>query len=175
MKLLSTLSTAFAALLAACAVLPPDAGEVPVALQAGDGHRVLATLSAHGVQIYECRAATAGAAPAWAFVAPEATLTDRLGRRVGDHGAGPSWTADDGSRIVGSVRARADAPRPSAIPWLLLSARSTGAPGRLSPVTLVQRLHTEGGLAPADGCDVQSLGRQARVPYRADYRLFEPA
>mgnify|MGYP006184517681 FL=1 len=51
----------------------------------------------------------------------------------------------------------------------------TGAAGVLSPVSFIQRLHTEGGVAPAGGCDAASIGRQTRVGYRADYRLFIPA
>ena len=33
-------------------------------------------------------------------------------------------------------------------------------------------LHTDGGVAPAQGCDATRLGQRAQVPYRADYRLF---
>jgi hypothetical protein len=128
------------------------------------------------VQVYECRAAGAGAPPGWVFVAPEAELFDVRDRRVGEHGAGPFWAAADGSRIVGTVVARADAPKAGAIPWLLLRTRSSGGGGRFSAVSHVQRIHTEGGAAPARGCDAAAhLGRQARVPYRADYRLFVPA
>lgn len=173
----STAATLVGALLAALAVgctgMPP-AASVPAALDPGPATRLLTTLSASGVQVYECRAA-AGAAPGWAFVAPEATLYDHARRRVGEHGAGPHWTLLDGSRIVGSLRARADAPSPGAIPWLLLETRSTGAPGRLAAVSRVQRVDTDGGLPPADGCDAQRLGAKAQVPYRADYRLFVPA
>jgi hypothetical protein len=81
----------------------------------------------------------------------------------------------DGSRVVGSLRARADAPASGAIPWLLLSTQSTGAPGVLSAVSFIQRVNTEGGMAPAEGCGAASIGRQTRVGYRADYRLFVPA
>ena len=63
------------------------------------------TLAARGVQIYECRAG------AWAFVAPEAELFDADGRSAGSHGAGPFWQARDGSRIVGAVKRRAEAPQ----------------------------------------------------------------
>ena len=70
-------------------------------------------LVARGVQIYQCRAAPAAASGPmqWVFVAPQADLFDADGRRVGRHFDGPRWQADDGSRIVGSVKARADAPR----------------------------------------------------------------
>lgn len=157
-------AAAAAALLAACAA-PVDA------LDPGAGHRPLATVAARGVQVYECRAGN-GASPAWAFVAPEADLLDAQGRVIGRHGAGPYWRAQDGSRVDGTVAARRDAPRPGDIPWLLLRTRSTGPAGLWSGVTAVQRLHTDGGVAPAQGCDATRLGQRAQVPYRADYRLF---
>lgn len=163
------------AALAGCALAPVTTAGIPAALDPGAQARLLMTVAAQGVQIYECRAGTAGAAPAWAFVAPEAQLADERGRPLGTHGAGPHWTALDGSRVLGTVRARADAPRPGAIPWLLLEARSSGAPGRFSAVSRIQRVGTEGGVAPADGCGPQTLGRVRQVPYRADYRLFTDA
>lgn len=163
------------ATLVACAGAPAPTTPVPAVLDPGRSVRLLTTVSATGVQIYECRMAGGGNAASWAFVAPEAQLFDQRGRSMGSHGAGPYWKGLDGSRIVGSVRARADAPTSGAIPWLLLTTQSDGAPGMLSTVTFVQRLNTEGGIAPADGCDAQSLGQQTRVGYRADYRLFVPA
>jgi Protein of unknown function (DUF3455) len=173
--LLAVLVGSCLATLAACTGVQTHSSNVPDGLDAGGSVRVLSTISATGVQIYECRSTSVGVAPAWAFVGPEAQLFDARGRSAGSHGAGPYWMALDGSRVVGSVRARADAPSSSAIPWLLLATQNVGGPGVLSAVTFIQRLNTEGGLAPAMGCDAQSIGRQARVGYRADYRLFVPA
>ena len=176
MKTRFTSGIALIALMAAAASgCGTPSSPLPAALDPGPAARLLTTLSATGVQIYECRAGNSGAAPAWTFVAPEAELFDEAGKRAGDHGAGPYWAAADGSRIVGSVRGRANAPRADAIPWLLLDTRSTGAAGRLAAVHRVQRVQTEGGLAPAASCDGQRVGTRARVPYRADYRLFVPA
>ncbi|CAN5135477.1 DUF3455 domain-containing protein [soil metagenome] len=153
-------------LLAACAA-------TPVALDPGAGLRPSATVQARGVQVYECRIGGTPAAGAWAFVAPEADLFDATGRRIGSHGAGPTWTAADGSRIVGQVVARHEVQ--GAIPWLLLRTRSAGGPGTWAEVVAIQRIHTEGGLAPtstAQACDTPRIGQRVRVPYRADYRLF---
>jgi hypothetical protein len=159
--------------LAACASAPMHV-PLPPALALAPGEAPLATLSARGVQLYECRAGTAGAA-AWAFVAPDAELFELDGRPAGQHGAGPHWLAPDGSRVEAKVAARADAPLPGAIPWLLLEARSTGAAGRFDRVTRIRRVHTSGGSAPAAGCDAAALGRQARVPYTADYLFHTTA
>jgi hypothetical protein len=159
--LLALLAAALAATVTGCAgtaALTPS-GEVP-----------LMTVSAHGVQIYECRAAQ-GAAPAWAFVAPEADLFDASGRRIGRHGAGPYWQHEDGSRFTGTVRSRMDSPRPGAIPWLLLTAQPDGPAGAFARVSSVQRLATIGGQPPADGCSAAVLGRRVHIAYRADYVL----
>ena len=119
---------------------------------------------AKGDQIYECREAK------WEFVAPEAELFDRAGKKIGRHYAGPHWESADGSRIVGAVKERADAPAAGAIPWLLLSARSVGPEGAFSKVTSIQRVATQGGVAPAGDC--AQAGAKARVPYTADYYFF---
>jgi hypothetical protein len=143
------------------------------AIAAPVGERMIDRIAANGVQVYECRAKAGDASGAeWAFVAPEAELRDAQGAGAGKHYAGPHWEALDGSRIVGTVRARAEAPHAGAIPWLLLSTKSVGGEGRFSKVTSVQRVNTLGGSAPVQGCDVSSIGAKQRVPYTADYVLF---
>jgi hypothetical protein len=131
------------------------------------GEAWVATLSARGAQVYECRTSAAGAA--WTFVAPDAELFDGDGRPAGRHGAGPFWQAPDGSRVEAKATARADAPAAGAIPWLLLEARSTGPAGRFDRVTHIRRVNTAGGTAPRAGCDAGTAGRQVRVLYTADY------
>lgn len=163
-------------LLSACTVptgpAPVPASPVPAALVPA-GERLVGRIAARGVQIYECRAVPSAASGAeWVFVAPEADLYDLQGLPAGRHYAGPRWEATDGSRIVGSVKARADAPQAGAIPWLLLGTRSDGGEGRWARVTSVQRLNTVGGTAPARPCDAAALGSTERVPYRADYLFF---
>ncbi len=78
----------------------------------------------------------------------------------------------DGSRIVGTVKARADAPAGGAIPWLLLTTKSSGPVGAFSDVTSIQRVNTVGGIAPTAPCTAQLIGTPARVSYTADYRFF---
>jgi hypothetical protein len=157
--------------LTACASLP--AVKVPGPLEPAADESLSMTVAAKGVQIYECRAGKGVAAEhEWAFVAPEAELFDARGNRIGRHGAGPYWQANDGSRIVGAVKARLDAPVSNAVPWLLLATKSNGPDGSFSKVTSVQRVNTAGGLAPADGCSQASVGASARVQYTADYHFF---
>ena len=155
---------------AACTSTPSV--DVPVPLKPSAGEAVVLTSPARGVQISECRARKDGAGFEWAFVAPEAELFDAKSYSIGHHGAGPTWQANDGSRIVGSVRARADAPVTGAVPWLLLSAKSTGPTGVLAAVTSIQRINTAGGVAPATPCTDGLQGTTVRVPYTADYVFY---
>ncbi|HJV94651.1 MAG TPA: DUF3455 domain-containing protein [Albitalea sp.] len=155
-------------MLAACA--SPPAVTWPAALAPADSEAWLMTAAARGVQIYECRAGASG--NAWAFVAPEAQLFDAASHPIGKHGAGPAWQALDGSWVEGKLVARADAPVADAIPWLLLSTRDAGPAGRFSRVTHIRRINTVGGVAPRSGCNADSLGATARVPYTADYLLY---
>jgi len=158
------------AALALAACTTPAPVNWPAGLEPAADEAWLATLAARGVQIYECRRNDSGGA--WVFVAPDADLFDAAGRRIGSHGAGPSWQARDGSRVVGTLKARADAPRADAIPWLLLSTRSTGADGDFSRVTNIRRVHTVGGSAPRSGCGADTVGATAGVAYTADYVLY---
>lgn len=147
--------------------------KVPDSLKPSADEVSLGSVAGRGVQIYECRVKKDNPQAAeWAFVAPEAELWDAQGKRVGKHYAGPHWENVDGSKVSGTVKARADAPVAGAIPQLLLTTRSQGPDGAYAKVTSIQRLNTVGGVAPADGCTMASLGKSARVAYEADYVLF---
>jgi hypothetical protein len=166
------------ALLAAChapALRPtPPSVIIPGNLRAPANESLVRTLWADGVQVYECRKAPDAAFPEWALVAPEAKLADAAGTFMGRHYAGPTWEASDGSKVVGVVKAKVDAPDPHAIPWLLLETHSTGKPGVFSKVTSIQRVATSGGVAPATGCGTATIGKQERVPYQAQYAQYAP-
>jgi hypothetical protein len=171
----ATFAVLLPALIAACSTgqsLAPLAG-VPAKLNPAASESLAMIVPAKGVQIYECRASKGQAGGyEWAFVAPEAELYDARGARIGRHYGGPHWEAADGSRVVGAVKERADAPVAGAIPWLLLGTKSVGPEGRFSTVTSIQRVNTAGGAAPASGCTQASAGKAARVPYTADYYFF---
>jgi Protein of unknown function (DUF3455) len=157
-----------------CASTEPRPVAVPDKLKPPANESLAMILAAKGVQIYECRAKKDQAGQfEWAFVAPEADLFDARGNKSGKHYAGPHWEAPDGSKIAGTVKERADAPAASAIPWLLLSAKSVGRPdGAFSKVTSIQRVNTVGGVAPQSGCSQAVVGTTARVDYAADYYFF---
>ena len=166
-------------LIAACASPQPPTSPVkvqvpvPDKLKPGANESLAMIVPAQGVQIYECRARTDQAGGYdWAFVAPEADLLDASGNRIGRHYAGPHWEATDGSKTLGTVKERADAPVGDAIPWLLLAAKSVGPDGSFSKVTSIQRLHTVGGVAPRTGCSETTAGTPLRIDYTADYYFF---
>ena len=164
-----------ALLVAGCAgtQAPMSAAKVPDQLKPGANESLALIVPAKGVQIYECRAKKDQVGEyEWAFVAPEADLFDARGIRIGRHYAGPHWESTDGSKILGTVKERIDAPVANAIPWLLLAARSVGPEGSFSKVTSIQRVNTVGGVAPKDGCSEAATATRARINYTADYYFF---
>ena len=162
-------------LVVACTTAPAPTAtvKVPEQLRPPANESLAMIVPAKGVQIYECRMKKdEPGAYEWAFVAPQADLLDRHGNQIGRHYAGPHWEAADGSKIVGTVKERTDAPSPDAIPWLLLTAQSVGPAGAFSKVTSIQRVNTMGGVAPRGGCSPAATGATERVPYAADYYFF---
>jgi hypothetical protein len=151
------------------ATLEPPAGEVGLSFQ----------LAAQGVQRYVCtRKEVPPETFEWVLKEPVAKLYDSTHQEVGSHGAGPSWTAKDGSKVVRKrLVATADSPAPGAIPWLLLEVEPTGS-GLLGQVRYVKRIDTAGGKAPsgtsapADACDAAHLGATRDVPYTATYVFY---
>jgi hypothetical protein len=125
-----------------------------------------------GIQIYSCGLSHDGYA--WTLVRPDATLTDSRGVARGHHGAGPSWTAADGSRIVGRLVTQTPAPRADAIPWLVLRVETQEGRGVLRGTTYVLRTDTVGGTPPT-GCNAAHAGVEIQVPYRATYTFLQSA
>ena len=127
---------------------------------------------ATGFQIYVCRSGADGK-PVWTLKAPEAGLFDEQGKPLGKHFGGPTWQLNDGSQVTGKMAAKADAPDPRAIPWLLLTVTGHSGSGKLSGVTSIQRVNTVGGLAPsAADCTSQSGEVEFKNSYSADYYFY---
>lgn len=163
------------ALLLAAQAQRPLPKDVPESLKAPAGEEVILMGHATGVQIYVCQAG-ADQKYAWTLKAPEAELADATGKTIILHFAGPTWKHTDGSEVAGKMVAKSDAPKPGAIPWLLLTAVSHTGDGILKRVTSIQRIHTEGGVPPQSApCDAPASGRQSRSAYSADYYFYAPA
>jgi hypothetical protein len=137
---------------------------VPPNLAVPPGNTLVLKVFARGAQIYACKS------EGWTLKAPEADLFDEKGAKVGHHSGGPTWELDDGSAVVGEVKEKA--PAEGSIPWLLLAKKSARGQGTLSRVTFVQRLETQGGKAPPDGCDTAHQGAEVRVDYTASYYFW---
>jgi len=148
--------------------VPPD---VPDAIQAPAGEEVVLYAHASGSQIYTCQAAADGKF-AWTLKAPEAELHDRKDKVIGQHSAGPSWKLKDSSEVTGKAAAKVDALDPGSIPWLLVKAVGHTGNGLLSNVTSIQRVHTHGGQAPAEGCDPAHKDAETKSSYTADYYFY---
>jgi hypothetical protein len=139
------------------------------------GQTVLLKALGKGVQIYGCRATAADPGKFdWSFKAPEADLTNEEGKKIAKHYAGPTWEANDGSKVVGEVLKKVDAKKPGAVPRLLLKAKANEGTGTFARVTYIQRVDTEGGVAPAVGCDQAHVNTEARVDYSANYYFYVP-
>ncbi len=129
---------------------------------------------ASGTQNYACSSTATGFA--WTFTGPRANLYDLRGRVIITHFGGPTWQANDGSKVVGTLSG-SQVVDPNSIPWLLLSGKATPAPsggGLLAKTMFIQRLLTRGGLAPAAStCDARTVGSTAAVPYTAEYVFWK--
>jgi hypothetical protein len=146
-------------------------------------------LVAHGVgtQNYECQPAGTLGHVAWTLFTPQATLFNDLRDQLITHFSSPNPIEGDNVRVTwqdsadtSRVWARAtasDTDPPTELRWVRVDAVGTpaGPPrgGALSRTTFIQRVNTEGGLAPATGCDhLNDAGRKAFVPYAADYVFY---
>ena len=144
-----------------------------------------------GTQNYVCQPVKSLGRVDWVLFTPQATLFGDGDAQLTTHFFSPNpaenivratWQDSlDTSTVWGRVVASSfDAAfvKPGAIPWLLVEATGTqaGPTGgeTLSRTTFIQRVNTEGGVAPSTGCDrPQDIGSSAFVPYSADYVFFK--
>lgn len=143
---------------------------VPPNLQPPEGQKLLFHAYAKGDQVYSCKQAASGWA--WTLKEPDATLRDEKGDTIGRHFAGPTWAAEDGSRVIGKPVANQPSPDPDSIPWLLLTAVDHVGNGKMTAVESIQRLNTRGGKAPSGPCDASHSAEIVRAPYTAEYFFF---
>lgn len=148
---------------------PPD---VPDAIQVPPGAEVVLYAHAIGWQVYTCKSADSKFA--WVLKAPEADLHDRADKVIGKHSAGPTWKLKDGSEVKGKAAAHIDSPDSDSIPWLRVEVVEHSGKGLLSDVNLIQRVRTQGGQPPADGCDAAHPDAESRSRYTADYYFYAP-
>ncbi|MBE7368577.1 DUF3455 domain-containing protein [Ramlibacter sp. HM2] len=174
------LAASCCATLAACASgpmamsRPYDQAMLPAAVQVPSGHRVAMETVGVGEITYECRV-KAGGGHEWFFVGPDAKLMDRAGKQVGRYFGPPAtWENMDGSRVTATQVAVAPADAGS-IPLQLVRANPAMGNGAMNGVTYIQRVATQGGVAPAAACGAANLGTKQVVRYQADYIFYKGA
>lgn len=151
------------------------AGADPAAIAVPAGNTLALTLLGAGDLIYECRAkADMPAVHEWAFAGPVAVLYDKTSKAaVGKYYAGPTWEANDGSKVGGKQLAVSPSPSPASIPLQLVQAGAATGAGAMSGITFIQRINTKGGVAPADACGAGNAGTRKMVKYEADYLFYK--
>ncbi len=165
------------ALLGACASAPApmkliDNAALPEAVRVPAGQTARMSTSATGELTYECRAKKDMAGQhEWVFVGPVATLFGPNKQVVGKYYAGPTWESNDGSKVTGKQVAVASN-GPGNIPLQLVKAEPAMGMGAMQGVSFIQRLNTQGGVAPAAVCNAASLGQRQQVVYSADYVFY---
>ena len=148
----------------------PDIVKVPA------GHAVAMETVGAGDITYECRAKKDLAGQfEWVFVGPDARLMNRNGAQIGRYFGPPAtWENMDGSRVTGAQVAVAPAGAGS-IPLQLVKANPAMGMGAMQGVTYIQRVATQGGVAPSAGCEASGLGKKQMVKYQADYIFWRAA
>lgn len=176
-SLLSAAATAV--MLSACAGTMPGApmfsqDGLPDAVKVPAGHKVAWETVGVGEITYECRAkANQAGAFEWVFVGPKADLNGRGGNKLGTYFGPPAtWAANDGSAVTGAQVAVAPAMAGS-IPLQLVKANPATGMGAMNGTTYIQRVATQGGVAPSTACDGMAVGRKEVVRYQADYIFWK--
>ena len=168
-------------------VTPPS---VPAGLEVLPPNQAFLVGHAFGSQNYECQPSASLGRVAWTLFTPQATLFGEVRDQLITHFNSPNpdegkgaivvratWQdSTDSSRIWAKATGMATVD-PTAIPWVRLEVvgarRGPTGGDELSESTFVQRVNTQGGLAPTTGCDLlNDVGRRAFVPYTADYFFY---
>ncbi len=147
--------------------------QVPGNLKPPPSETLLLKAVGKGRQIYACQVKDGKFE--WTLERPQADLFDTRGNPIGRHYQGPTWEAADGSKVIGQVQQQMAAPKPDAVPWLLLKAKSNTGTGLFAKVTYIQRLNTLGGAAPpapSEGCDKGHTNAEIAIEYQADYYFY---
>jgi hypothetical protein len=168
-------------------IKPP---KVPDALAVPAGSKAFLIGHAVGTQNYICLPDGAGAK--WLLFGPQATVFDDHGRQLMTHFLSPNpaennalratWMDSDRTSSVWAVKvAESDDARfvePGAIKWFLLQVKGAEEGSqrndRLVKTTVIHRVNTSGGVAPASECTLTGdVGKTKFVPYTADYVFYK--
>ena len=175
----TSLSILAISLLAACGSMSPmtpmySQVSLPAAIQVPAGNKVAMETVGVGEITYQCSAKKDMADQfEWAFVGPEAKLNDRSGKQVGKYYGPPAtWESMDGSKLTATQVAVAPS-SPGNLPLQLVKGNPAMGGGAMNGVTFIQRVATQGGVAPAMPCAASNMGTKQIVKYQADYIFYK--
>ena len=166
-----------ALLLTACAPMAARYSQdaLPATVQVPAGHQVAMQTVGVGKIAYECKAKKDMTGHEWVFGGPDAVLNDRGGMQVGTYVGPPAtWASRDGSAVTATQVAVAPAGAGN-IPYQLVKANPATGSGAMQGVSYIQRVATQGGVAPMSACSASNLGAKQWVPYQADYIFWKAA
>ncbi|WP_308923894.1 DUF3455 domain-containing protein [Janthinobacterium sp. J1-1] len=166
-----------ALLLTACAPMAARYSQdaLPATVQVPAGHQVAMQTVGVGKIAYECKAKKDMSGHEWVFGGPDAVLNDRGGMQVGTYVGPPAtWASRDGSAVTATQVAVAPAGAGN-IPYQLVKANPATGSGAMQGVSYIQRVATQGGVAPMSACSASNLGAKQWVPYQADYIFWKAA
>ena len=167
---------------------------VPDGLDVEEGNEVFLLGRGVGTQNYVCAPcdptkANCPLGVAFTLFTPQATLFNDQGEQLITHFSSPNpveggtvrvtWQDSRDTSSVWAKLVKAVMVRDDSVAWVLLNVKDTGTQAgptgdRMTKTTFIQRVNTVGGLAPAGECvSSADLGRQAFVPYRADYFFYK--
>lgn len=169
-------------------ITPPA---VPTTLTVPAGSKAFLIGHAVGTQNYVCLPAGDGAK--WVLFGPQATVFDDDGKQIMTHFLSPNpgetgtparatWQHSGRTSSVWAVKVAesddAQYVQPGAIKWFLLQVVGTQAGTQttdpLLKTTVIHRVNTTGGIAPASECTVAGdVGKTKLVPYTADYVFYK--
>ena len=173
------IATAAVALIAACGTMTPvmpsySQAALPATVQVPAGNKVALETVGLGEITYQCTAKkdTAGQFE-WVFVGPDAKLLDRSGKQIGKYYGPPAtWEAMDGSKLT-AVQLAVAPNMAGGIPLQLVKGNPAMGSGAMQGVTYIQRVNTQGGVAPATPCTAANLSAKQIVKYQADYIFYK--
>jgi hypothetical protein len=167
-----------------------ESPNVPDTLAVPAGSKAFLIGHAVGTQNYICLPDGAGAK--WVLFGPQATVFDDDGRQLMTHFLSPNpaesnalratWMDSDRTSSVWAMKvAESDDARyvePGAIKWFLLQVKGAEEGSqrndRLVKTTVIHRVNTSGGVAPASECTLTSdVGKTKFMPYTADYIFYK--
>ena len=147
---------------------------LPALIQVATANTLVLETKASGTIEYQCsKEKDPLTTYKWTMAGPKAELSSRGGEKIGDYSGPPArWAHKDGSFVTGSQVAVS--PNGSKnIPLQLVKADVAGGQGALTGVSYVQRVNTQGGVAPAKKCSADNDGEKAEVSYKAEYRFWK--